>query len=170
MSTPDKFILLLEDNDDDAFITERALTKAGVSNKVHRCQDGQDLIDYLSALSEKSQTEANKGAAEVPYLVLLDLKTPRKSGLEVLQWIRNHAHFGPLVVLALTSSSEKSDVERAYQLHVNAYLVKPTSLSTMTELAQSIKRLWLDPSSLMHPSFAFPMLLGLHLLPGHFKP
>lgn len=162
-----KQILLLEDNDDDAFLTQRAMTKAGINGQLRRCEDGQAVIDYLQGLSEEKGPLPRKG---MPHLILLDLKTPKKTGLEVLQWIREHDLYAPMVVLVLTSSSEQQDVERAYQLHVNAYLVKPTSLASMTEIAQCIKKLWLDASSLIHPAYAFPFLLGLAILPPPIKP
>jgi CheY-like chemotaxis protein len=150
-------ILLVEDNDDDAFITERAFTSAGVKGRIHRCADGQSVIDYLSGLPPYGNRQENP----VPHLILLDLKVPRKTGLEVLEWIRQHEKLSPLVVLVLTSSCEPKDVEEAYKLHVNAYLVKPTSLTAMTEIATCICRLWLDKSSLIHPSLVFPFLLSL---------
>jgi CheY-like chemotaxis protein len=160
-----KNILLLEDNDDDAFLTERALSKAGITEKVQRCQDGQVLIDYLSGVPPYENREENP----LPHLILMDLKTPRKNGLEVLEWIRDHKKLSPMVVLALTSSSEQRDVERAYQLHVNAYLVKPTSLNAMTEIAHCIKRLWLDRGSTILTSFILPFLLALTFLSGVLK-
>lgn len=149
-------ILLVEDNDDDAFITQRAFSSAGINAVIHRCEDGQAVIDYLSGLPPYTDRETNP----VPHLILLDLKVPRKNGLEVLEWIRKHENFSPLVVLALTSSCEPKDVEQAYRLHINAYLVKPTSLSAMAEIAKCIRQLWLEKSSLIHPSLVFPLLAG----------
>lgn len=149
-------ILLVEDNDDDAFITQRAFSSAGINAVIHRCEDGQAVIDYLSGLPPYTDRETNP----VPHLILLDLKVPRKSGLEVLEWIRKHENFSPLVVLALTSSCEPKDVEQAYRLHINAYLVKPTSLTAMAEIAKCIRQLWLEKSSLIHPSLVFPLLAG----------
>jgi CheY-like chemotaxis protein len=135
-----RHILLLEDNDDDAFLTERALKKAGINSMLQRYYDGQSVIDHLSTLRREDDLIKNT----IPHLVLLDIKTPKKTGLEVLHWIRSHQQFAPMIVLALTSSSERKDIARAFELHINAYLVKPTSLSTMVEIAQCIKKLWLD--------------------------
>lgn len=155
-STKSLNILLLEDNDDDAFLTERALHKAGITEKPRRCQDGQVMIDYLSGLP----ASANRPNNPLAHLILLDLKTPRKNGFEVLQWIRDHKQLSCMVVLALTSSSEQKDVDRAYELHVNAYIVKPTSLNAMTEIAVSIKRIWLDHGIMMSKICTLPFFLG----------
>ncbi|MDZ4787438.1 MAG: response regulator [Blastochloris sp.] len=138
-----KKIFLLEDNDDDAFLTVRALTKAGIICEVERHEDGEAMIECLSKFSKEDITSDSI----FPYLLLLDLKTPKKTGLEVLQWIRGDSLLHLMVVLALTSSSERKDAKRASELHVNAYLVKPTSLSNMTDLAMCIKKIWLDPAS-----------------------
>jgi two-component system response regulator len=91
----------------------------------------------------------------LPDLILLDLKMPRLGGLETLKWIRQHEIFSPLVVLALTSSREQRDVNGAYQLHINAYLVKPNSLGDMIEMARSIRQFWLDQSHVVRPRISF---------------
>jgi CheY-like chemotaxis protein len=135
-------ILLVEDNDDDAFLTKRALESAGIVLPIHHYRDGGSAIDYLKRL-------ADTGESRPPELVLLDLKMPQRSGLEVLQWIRNHDILHFLIVLARTSSREHKDVMTAYNLHINAYLVKPSSLSEMTELARSIRHFWLDQPHLV---------------------
>lgn len=142
-------ILLVEDNDDDAFLTQRALQSVGITEKITRCRDGQAVIDYLIDLTKPCPAEQKMCA---PDLILLDLKIPRLGGLEVLKWIRSHEVFHPVVVLALTSSSQKKDVHLAYQLNINAYLVKPSSLNEMTQLARTIRDFWLGQIHLIRPS------------------
>jgi CheY-like chemotaxis protein len=78
-------------------------------------------------------------------LVLLDLKIPLRNGLEVLRWMREQEQFKSLVVIMLTASSAKKDIQEAYALNVNAYLMKPSTLNEMTELARSIRTCWLEP-------------------------
>ncbi|MCE0485009.1 MAG: response regulator [Methylacidiphilales bacterium] len=146
-------ILLAEDNDDDAFLTQRALEAGGISEPIHRCRDGQDVIEYLDRFCSGKGTSAN---ALPPDLVLLDLKMPRLDGMETLKWIRRHEIFHSMIVLALTSSNEKRDVETAYRLHINAYLVKPSSLSEMVGIARTLREFWMDQKHLLMPQFDFP--------------
>ena len=151
-------LLLAEDNEDDAFLTARALEAAGISHSIHHCRDGQEVIDHLAELATKKETLE---AHELPDLLLLDLKMPRVGGLEALEWIRRHEFFKTLVVLALTSSSEHTDVKAAYELNINAYLVKPSSLTEMIDLARTIREFWLDQSHLIRPRLGFSSPFGL---------
>ena len=102
-----------------------------------------------------SSTSGKKVA--FPDLVLLDLKMPRLGGIEALQWIRSQDAFRSLIVLALTSSTEPRDVVTAYQLHINAYLVKPSSLREMVDLAGSIRAFWLDLKHFIPPTLGIPL-------------
>jgi len=148
MNPSARTIILAEDNDDDAFLTMRAMESAGISQPIHHCRDGQSVIDFLQGLlAEREKT----GEADLPDLLLLDLKMPRLGGMEALKWIRQNETFKSLVVLALTSSSEERDVKAAHQLNINAYLVKPSSLSEMIDLAKSIRSFWLDQTHLIRP-------------------
>jgi len=142
-------ILLVEDNEDDAFLTTRALREAGITHRIEHYHDGQAVIAHLQDILAM----ATSGGENVfPDLILLDLKLPRLGGLETLQWIRNHGAFRSLVVLALTSSTEPRDVATAYRLQINAYLVKPSSLREMVLLACSIRAFWLDQKHFIRPS------------------
>ena len=148
MNPKARTIILAEDNDDDAFLTMRAMESAGISQPIHHCRDGQSVIDYLQGLLAERE---KSGESELPDLLLLDLKMPRLGGMEALKWIRQNEAFKSLVVLALTSSSEERDVKAAHQLNINAYLVKPSSLSEMIDLAKSIRAFWLDQTHLIRP-------------------
>jgi two-component system, response regulator len=152
MKARPRTILLAEDNNDDAFLTTRAMEAAGITHTIHHCVDGQAVINYLSEIISDRQ---KFDETSLPDLVLLDLKMPRMDGLETLKWIRQHEKLKPLVVLALTSSSEQRDVSAAYQLHINAYLVKPSALTQMIELAGAIRHFWLDQSHLIKPRISF---------------
>jgi CheY-like chemotaxis protein len=141
-------ILLAEDNDDDAFLTTRAIGEAGIAHRIEHCRDGRAVLHCLqTSLSAASSGEENP----FPDLVLLDLKLPRLNGFETLRWIRSQDTLRSLTVLALTSSTEPRDVAAAYQLHINAYLVKPASLYEMTHLARSIRDFWLDQKHYVPP-------------------
>jgi two-component system response regulator len=148
MNAVSRTILLAEDNDDDAFLTMRALESAGITRPIHHCRDGQAVIEYLQELLPGGKHE---GESELPELLLLDLKMPRLGGMEALKWIRQNEAFKAMVVLALTSSSEERDVKAAHSLNINAYLVKPSSLSEMIDLAKSIRCFWLDQDHLIRP-------------------
>jgi CheY-like chemotaxis protein len=152
METPIGRILLAEDNEDDAFLTMRALETGGISHNIHHCRDGQEVIDYLESLLTSGTKQDDP---VIPDLILLDLKMPRLGGLEALQWIREHDVFKSLIVLALTSSSEERDIKAAYQLQINAYMVKPSSLGEMIELSRAIRQFWLDQKHLKKPYLSF---------------
>jgi len=140
MSTTDRAILLVEDNDDDVFLMKRALKSAHIANPMQVVEDGQQAIDYLSGIGKF----ADRSLYPMPALVFLDLKLPLKSGLEVLKWIREQSELENIVVLVLTSSREPSDLKRAYSLGANSYLVKPPTADQLLDLAKAFKWYWLE--------------------------
>jgi CheY-like chemotaxis protein len=128
-------ILLVEDNEDDAFFFERELKIAGIYNQVLRVEDGQKAIEYLSGKSEF----ADRSKFPVPGLIFLDLKLPLVSGLEVLEWIRSTPEYQRAVVVVLTSSNEPKDFNEAQRLGADSYKVKPLSGSQFLELVRVLK-------------------------------
>jgi CheY-like chemotaxis protein len=138
--TTDRAILLAEDNEDDIFLMQRALKGAHIANPLHIVEDGQQAIDYLAGRGQFADREKHP----FPAIVFLDLKLPLKSGLEVLEWIREQPELRNLVVLILTSSSEPSDLRRAYHLGANSYLVKPPTVNQLLDLAKAFKWYWLE--------------------------
>ena len=131
-------ILVVEDEDDAVLLLESAFRKAQFSNPVHRVAHGALALEYLSqAVSAKDRP------VPFPALVLLDLKLPLVSGIEVLKWIRAHPLLHSLIVIIFSSSAEPSDIAEAYRAGANSYLVKPTNLGTLTELASGIRNYWL---------------------------
>ena len=132
-------ILLVEDNPDDAFLMQRAWKTAGVTQRLEVVEDGQQAIAYL----ERSR-QAEAGPATLPLFVLLDLKLPHRSGFEVLEWIRTDSTCRTLLVIVLTSSSERRDIERCYQLGANSYLVKPSEAKQLADLAGCLKQYWIN--------------------------
>jgi CheY-like chemotaxis protein len=133
-------ILLVEDNEDDAFLMKRALKSAGIVNPLCVAEDGQQAMDYLSATGEF----ADRAAHPLPAIVFLDLKLPLKGGLDVLAWIRKQTDLENLVVVVLTSSSEPSDLKEAYRLGANSYVVKPPTAGQLLDLAKAFKWYWLE--------------------------
>jgi CheY-like chemotaxis protein len=132
-------VLYVEDEPDDVFFMQRAFTTAQVAHPLHIAGDGQVAIDYLSALKETEGAEAKP----LPSLVLLDLNLPRVHGLEVLRWIRSQERLRWLPVAIFSSSLEKRDIEAAYALGANSYLVKPSAFDELKELARIISEYWL---------------------------
>ncbi len=134
-----QLILLVEDNEDDAFFMQRALRQAGIEHQLQIAGDGQQALDYLGATGKYS----DRSAYPLPSIVFLDIKLPYKSGLEVLAWIRQQPDFEKLIVIILTSSSEPVDLKRAYQLGANSFVVKPPTPEQLIELAAAFKLWWL---------------------------
>ena len=136
-------ILVVEDNEDDAFFMRRALRDAGIANPVRIVEDGQQAIDYLAGKGEFADRAENP----LPMVVFLDLKLPFKSGHEVLEWIRAQPQFAKLIVIVLTSSNEPLDLNRAYKNGANSYVVKPPTPEQLAELAKSFELWWLKQNT-----------------------
>jgi two-component system response regulator len=129
-------ILHVEDNPDDVMLVGIAFTKAGASAKLEVATDG-----------EKAITALERSADSLPACVLLDIKLPSISGFEVLSWIRSQPRFKRLPVVMLTSSLLPSDINRAYDLGANSYLVKPPELDSLVALARTVDLYWLRTNS-----------------------
>ena len=138
-------ILLVEDEENDVLFMEMALEKAGLMSALQVAEDGEEAINYLSGKGEF----ADRTRHPLPALVLLDLKLPRVMGMDVLKWIREQEALDTMVVIMLTSSQQRSDIERACALGANSYLVKPSNPLALTEIVDLVKRYWLK---LNHPT------------------
>jgi len=131
-------ILLVEDNDDDAFFMQQALHDSQIVNPVHRVENGREAIEYLAG----DGRFADREKYPLPLIVFLDLKLPEKSGHQVLQWIRAQPRFAPMRVVVLTSSNEPVDLNRSYQLGANSFMVKPARADELAGLAEFFKFQW----------------------------
>jgi CheY-like chemotaxis protein len=132
-------ILLVEDNEDDAFFMKQALKDAEIQNPMQLVEDGQEAINYLAGTGKY----ADRAKYPLPMIVFLDLKLPFKSGHQVLEWIRAQPEFKKLIVIVLTSSNEPVDLNRSYQLGANSFVVKPPTAAQLLELAEAFKLWWL---------------------------
>jgi CheY-like chemotaxis protein len=133
-------VLLVEDEPDDAILMRRAFQKANVGIPLQIVHDGEEAISYLSGQSEF----ADRDRFPLPSLILLDLKLPRKSGLEVLGWIRSRpTGLRRLNVIVFSSSSQSADVNRAYELGANSYIVKPLDFDRLLDLVKTLDLYWL---------------------------
>lgn len=140
MNSKNRSVLLVEDDANDVLLVQRAFRKAGAIAPMHVVNDGQAAMDYLNG----SGAYANRIAHPLPALVLLDLKLPRKSGHEVLTWLRAQPALKRTPVVVLTSSKESMDVNRAYDLGANSYLVKPVAFADLLNMAQTLDLYWLQ--------------------------
>ena len=132
-------ILAVEDEDDDVALLKRAFHKVGIVNPVTFIPDGEAAVDYLSAQGPF----ADRAAHPLPGLILLDLKLPRKSGLEVLAWRSGQPNIRRIPVVVLTSSRQNSDLQRAYDLGANSYLVKPVAFDELLAMIEALKLYWI---------------------------
>ncbi|MDB6028341.1 MAG: response regulator with CheY-like receiver domain and winged-helix DNA-binding domain [Verrucomicrobiales bacterium] len=142
-----KTILLVEDNEDDVVFMRRAIKHAAVTESVQVVTDGQDAVDYLAGIGKFE----DRRQYPMPRIVLLDLKLPRKGGLEVLQWIRSQPRLSRIIVLVLSTSRERSDIVKAYELGANAFLVKPPAYQQLAEMVEAIKIFWLGFNEFVLP-------------------
>lgn len=132
-------VLLVEDNPADALLVRRAFQKAKLSCEIHLAKNGEEAIAYLSGQAGY----VDRGNFPIPALVILDLKLPRKSGFDVLSWVRNQPGLKRLPIVVLTSSREMRDVNRAYDLGTNSYIVKVADPLKMNDLINVIHRYWI---------------------------
>ena len=133
-------ILLIEDSENDILLLRHAFQKAGLSRALNVVRDGVDAMSYLLGLGEFSDREKNP----VPSILLIDLNMPRLNGLELLAWLRNQPEFAHLMIVVLTGSARKEEINTAYKMGVNSYLVKPPSPGSLLELTKNLKLYWLE--------------------------
>ncbi len=133
-----QFILLAEDDPNDVLLIQRAFQKAGLKDSLKTVRDGEQAINYLAGREGFS----NRSRFPLPFLLLLDLKMPGTDGFEVLQWVRSEPEFKRLLVVVLTSSNLQADVDRAYELGANSYLVKPVEFAEMVNMIQRFEAYW----------------------------
>ena len=141
-------ILLVEDSSDDILLIRRAFRQANVGNPIRIVQNGDDAVAYLAGMGDY----CDRSQYPLPALILLDLKLPRRHGLEVLEWLQQQPGLRRIPVLVLTSSQENQDVDRAYDLGANSYLIKPVRFEDLNKMVQVLESYWLQlnqfPSSL----------------------
>ena len=140
MSVDSGTIMLVEDDPSDVRLIQRAFTKAGLEAGMVRLANGDDAVAYLDGRAPYE----NRAAYPLPMLLILDIKLPRRTGLEVLRWLRDRRDgLRRLPTIMLTSSRHAADVDRAYDYGANSYLAKPETSEALLEIAHSIKKYWL---------------------------
>ena len=134
-----KKVLLVEDNPSDVALTRRAFVKCRIANELIVAEDGQEALDYLFG----EGAYAGRDTADLPLVVLLDIKLPRVDGLETLQRIRADERTRRLPVVILTSSKEERDVATGYDLGVNSYICKPVDFAQFSAAIENLGMYWL---------------------------
>ena len=142
-------ILLAEDRDEDAELLKLAFRQAGIINPIVTVRDGDEVLSYLLGMGHYENSP-------LPLLLLLDLKMPNRNGFEALQWIREHPTLKALRVVVMTVSESIYDVNRAYHIGANSFLIKTSDLGEMIEQAKQIKAHWIDTPA--------PELVRLHVM------
>lgn len=133
-----KTILVAEDDPNDQFLIERELKKLAFPVQVCFVNDGEQTIDYLSAL-DKPDCQFPK-----PDLMFVDLKMPRLNGFELLEWMRKHGFCGRILTVVVSSSSLQQDIDKAYDLGANAYIVKPAILEDYVRVFRTTGEFFLE--------------------------
>ena len=139
MDYKDVEILFAEDTIDDATLTIRALKKSGLTSKIHHVEDGAEALDFMYCLGIYSARNIQKN----PKLILLDLKMPKKSGIQVLERIKTDPNFKSIPIVVLTSSKEDPDIKQCYALGVNSYIVKPVDSDNFFQSLNELGVYWM---------------------------
>ncbi len=132
-------ILFVEDSVDDATLTIRALTKSGFTNKLHHVVDGAEALDFMYCRG-KYDTRKRE---DLPKLILLDLKMPKVSGIQVLEQLKSDSAHRSIPIVMLTSSNEGPDIEQCYALGANSYIVKPVDSDNFFKAIKEIGLYWM---------------------------
>lgn len=132
-------VVLVEDNQDDATLAIRALRKQNLANKLIHLKDGEEALNFFFNENETSKYEA----ANMPRVVLLDLKMPKVNGIEVLQKLKANEKTKSIPVVVLTSSAEDPDIEKCYGLGANSYIVKPVKFDDFTKAVAQLGMYWM---------------------------
>jgi len=139
MTAKEVEVLLVEDNSSDQELTMRALKKKNLCNRIHVVGDGAEALDFLFGRGEY----ADRTLADIPKVVLLDIKLPKVNGIEVLKQIKENKDLRSLPVVMLTSSKEGPDVQECYRLGANSYIVKPVDFDKFTQAVVDLGFYWL---------------------------
>ena len=139
MNYNDIDILFAEDSTDDAMLTVRALKKSGLTNKIQHVKDGVEALEFIYCKGAYT----SRNIKQHPKLILLDLKMPKLSGMEVLEKIKSDPHLRSIPIVILTSSKEDPDITKCYALGANSYIVKPVESENFFHALKELGFYWL---------------------------
>ncbi len=139
MNNKEFTVLLVVDDLNDIFLVKRAFKMARIGNPLQVVTDGQEAIDYLSSQGKYRDRDAHP----LPKLIVMDIKMPRKSGFEVLKWVKGDSRpLRRIPIVVVSASEDPTDINRAYELGANAYMVKPVDYRAVERLFESITHYW----------------------------
>jgi len=138
MEDADYTILLVEDDENDAMLLRMAFEKNNIANPVQWVKDGMEAVAYLNG----DGIYANREKHPFPEVLLLDLKMPRMTGLELLAWIGEHPEFKVIPTIIMTSSRQELDIEHAYKLGANTYMTKPIAFDDLAKMVKLTHEYW----------------------------
>jgi CheY-like chemotaxis protein len=130
---------VVEDDENDTFLLQRAFQKNGIDLPVHVCGDGADAVEYLSATGKY----ADRTKFPFPRVLITDLKMPRSNGFDLLGWLQKHPECNLIPKIVLSASADQGDVTRAYQLGANCYFQKPSEFDELCRIVELANRFWL---------------------------
>jgi CheY-like chemotaxis protein len=139
MNYNDIEILFAEDSNDDAMLTVRALKKSGLTNKIHHVKDGAEALEFMYCKGAYT----SRNIKQHPKLILLDLKMPKLSGMDVLEKIKSDPHIRSIPIVILTSSKKDPDITKCYALGANSYIVKPVESENFFHALKELGFYWL---------------------------
>ena len=132
-------VLLVEDDLNDIFLVKRAFRTAHIPNPLQVVTDGEEAIAYLRGEGKY----ADRSSHPLPRLMVMDIKMPRRTGFEVLEWVKgSHGPLRRIPVIIVSSSDNPADINQAYELGANAYMVKPMNYRAVEHLFESITHYW----------------------------
>jgi two-component system response regulator len=137
------FILIAEDDADDRFLLQTAFDENGFTDSLEFVENGIELIEYLSGISQKKILDA-----QYPGFILLDLNMPKKDGREVLKEIKQHPELKKIPVIIFTTTKNENEIRRCYELGANTYVVKPVSFDGLVKVIQEIRSYWFNTASI----------------------
>jgi CheY-like chemotaxis protein len=140
MSSPLPPVLCAEDEESDAFFLRNAFAKEKIENPVVIVRDGREAVDYLGGTPPYDDRQLNP----LPALVILDLKMPRLSGFDVLEWLKTRTDLAHIPVVILSSSMAEADMRKARQLGAKEFIVKPINVTEYSGIVRSLHALWLE--------------------------
>ena len=146
LSPNDVILLMVDDDQDDCMMTQRALRGTPLEHSLRFAEDGADLMDYLNKRGRYSEP----GSSPCPDLILLDLNMPRMNGLEALRELKSNPAFRSIPVVVMTTSKGQEDVLAAYELGANAFVTKPVIFSALREVMQKLGEFWFDIAKRPH--------------------
>jgi CheY-like chemotaxis protein len=138
MEDTNYIILLVEDEENDATLLQRAFRKNDIPNSIHWVKDGMQALAYLRGEGEY----ADRSRFPFPSVIMLDLKMPRMGGLEFLKWIRDNPDYQVIPTIVMSSSQEDPDIQKAYALGANTYMLKPPDFDRLMKMVKTTHDYW----------------------------